>query len=197
MSGRGDRRALDPDAPGRLAAAAAMRTAFDLAFARPLAVEAPRRDLLAIRCGDRRYALWLHDLTGIAVDRAITRLPGAARAVLGIAGFRGAIVPAYHLELLLGGDPSERPRWLVTLAAAPIALAFDELIHHVRAAPEAIAPHAGHAAGARAWFLEAVRAGDAGYPILHVPAVLDAVGIAAPARTARGAANGAGPREVR
>ena len=111
-----------------------LRGDFDRSFAEP----ARRHDveyaeLLAVRAGGRPYALRLAQTSGLYPDRAVTPLPGPLAALLGVAGFGGAIVPVYDLAALLGHPVPDRPRWLVLAGGAPpLALAFHELDGHVR-----------------------------------------------------------------
>jgi purine-binding chemotaxis protein CheW len=93
--------------------AAAMRLAFDRSFAEPLrpATEAVE-NLLAIRIGTQAYALRLAEVAGLFADRKVTPVPGGDAALVGIAGFRGAIVPVYGLHTLLVAHPSARSRSL-------------------------------------------------------------------------------------
>ena len=119
---------------------AALRDDFDRSFAQP----ARRHDvehveLLAIRAGGRPYALRLSQTSGLYPDRPVTALPGPLSALLGVAGFGGAIVPVYDLAALLGHAVSDRPRWLVLASGSPaLALAFHELNGHVQVPAESI-----------------------------------------------------------
>jgi purine-binding chemotaxis protein CheW len=117
-----------------------LRHGFDQSFAEP-----PRRhdiescELLAIRAGERRYVLRLSQTSGLFSDRPITPLPGPLPALLGLAGFSGAIVPVYDLGALLGHPAPDPPRWLVLAAGTPaVALAFHDLDGHLRVATETI-----------------------------------------------------------
>jgi purine-binding chemotaxis protein CheW len=81
-------------------------------------------------------------------DRPVTPLPGPQAALLGVAGFGGAIVPVYDLAALLGHPVPERPRWLVVAAGTPpLALAFHNLDGHVRVPTSAIVDEAGSNTG--------------------------------------------------
>jgi chemotaxis signal transduction protein len=129
---------MSPDTvAGRLAE---LRADFDRSFGRP----ARRHDeeyaeLLALRAGGRPYALRLSQTSGLFPDRPVTALPGPIAALLGVAGFSGAIVPVYDLAALLGHAVPDRPRWLVLAAGSPaLALAFHELDGHVRAPSSSI-----------------------------------------------------------
>ncbi|BCJ56539.1 hypothetical protein Asp14428_80140 [Actinoplanes sp. NBRC 14428] len=124
---------------------AGLREEFDRSFAEP----ARRHDveyaeLLAVHAGGRPYALRLSQASGLHSDRPVTPLPGPQPALLGVAGFGGAIVPVYDLAALLGHALPERPRWLVLAAGAPpLALAFHGLDGHVRVPATDIVEEAG------------------------------------------------------
>ncbi|GAA3341458.1 hypothetical protein GCM10020358_32870 [Amorphoplanes nipponensis] len=128
---------------------AALRDDFDRSFAEPARQhDAEHAELLAIRAGGRPYALRLAQARGVHSDRPVTPLPGPQPALLGVAGFTGAIVPVYDLAALLGHPLPERPRWLVlALGVPPLALAFHELDGHVRVAASLIVEEAGARAG--------------------------------------------------
>ena len=127
----------------------ALRDSFDRSFAEPArSHDAEYVELLAVRAGGRPYALRLSQASGLHPDRPVTPLPGPQPALLGVAGFGGAIVPVYDLAALLGHPVPERPRWLVPAAGSPpLALAFHELEGHVRVPAAAIVDESGgHAA---------------------------------------------------
>jgi chemotaxis signal transduction protein len=151
---------------------AAMRLAFDRAFAEPVSYDTAATD------GIEACAIRLAEITGLFADKKITRVPGAAAALLGIAGFRGAIVPVYSLRLLLGqsGDPSGSgtPRWLVIAAAAPVALAFEAFEEQLRVLPAAILPRRSQPQ-MKSYAREFVQTRTVVRPIMHLPSVLDAI----------------------
>jgi len=121
--------------------AAELRRNFDRSFAEPpRSRQAASLDLLAIRLGGEPYALHLAAVTGLFAGKKFTRLPQAAPELLGIAGFRGSVVPVYDLRVLLGCADGEAPRWLVIAAASAVALAFDGFDGHLRLPLDAIAP---------------------------------------------------------
>ena len=123
---------MSPDTvAGRLLA---LRRDFDRSFSEPARRhDADHVELLAVRAGDRPYALRLSQTSGLFPDRPVTALPGPVGALLGVAGFGGAIVGVYDLAALLGHPAPERPRWLVLAAGAPpLAFAFHALDGHVR-----------------------------------------------------------------
>jgi chemotaxis signal transduction protein len=89
-------------------------------------------DLLGIELGGDAHAIRLSEIAGVVADRKIARAPGRAPELLGLAGIRGAIVPAFDLAALLGYPPVTDARWLAIAAAAPVALAFAQFAHHLR-----------------------------------------------------------------
>lgn len=159
--------------------AAKLRIAFDRAFAEPLRVEtAVEQELLAIRIGSQSCAIRLSEISGLYAGKAITPVPGGHAALLGIAGFRGRIVPVYDLRIPLGEAGGGRPRWLVIAAAAAVALAFDALDQHLSVRPEAILPQP-RRPNAPGYAREFVQTRNFAGPILHLRAVLQAFNVCA------------------
>lgn len=156
-----------------------LRRAFDLSFSKAVHVESTRyEDLLAIGVGGEPYALRVSEITGLFADKVITALPTSAHELVGIAGFRGAIVPVFDLGALLGCAKSSTPRWLVLASSgatgAAVALAFDEVGSYLRLGPQAFARDNGTTAKLK--HVREVAQTDAGArPIIHVPSVLEAV----------------------
>jgi purine-binding chemotaxis protein CheW len=119
--------------------AAALRLAFDRSFAEPVVAEAAKReDFLLIRIGEARWAVRFGEIAGLHADRRITPVPSATPALLGIAGFRGTILPIYDLRYLTGSVGGTAPRWLVVAAGGSAGFAFDGFDRHLRATPDAI-----------------------------------------------------------
>jgi chemotaxis signal transduction protein len=119
--------------------AAQLRRDFDGGFANPpLIGSEAKQDLLAIRLGTRRFAIRLSEISGLFADKKVTPVPGGATAMLGIAGFRGSILPVYDLQSLLDLSKAEAPRWLVVAAAASAAFSFDAFEEQIRVSPDAI-----------------------------------------------------------
>jgi chemotaxis signal transduction protein len=153
-----------------------LRRAFDSAFA----VVPPRgrpnvENLLAVRVGPSPAALRLGQVAGLFVDKSITRLPGSVPALLGIAGYRGALIPVYDLCALLGDPESEPPRWSVVVAGdIPLALAFHQFDGHLRVPREA-ADAVGDPDLATRLSADLVRADGVTRPIIDVPLVLDLI----------------------
>jgi purine-binding chemotaxis protein CheW len=105
-----------------------LRRAFDLSFAEaPPTTETASENLLNIRCGLMPCAFRVSDISGVFADVKITRVPTPLPELLGIAAFRGSLLPVYDLHALLGYAVDTRPRWLAVAAATPLGLAFDVL----------------------------------------------------------------------
>ncbi len=153
-----------------------LRRAFDRAFAEaPVTRATELDDLLDIRVGLDPYAIRLDQVTGVFADKPVTPLPGSFPELLGIAGFRGAIVPVYDLRTLLGYARGGSQRWLIlTAGETRIALAFDQFEGHTRVARTAIAAEGG-AETQRHHVREVVRTADFVRPIVHLPSILEAI----------------------
>ena len=152
-----------------------LREDFDSSFASPARRhDAEHDELLAVRAGGRAYALRLSQTSGLWPDRPVTPLPSPIAALLGVAGFSGAIVPVYDLAALLGHPVPDRPRWLVLTAGSPaLALAFHELDGHVRVPANTIVTEAAeHPQGCLRGMVPL--AGDT-RPIVDLPAARAAV----------------------
>jgi purine-binding chemotaxis protein CheW len=155
--------------------AAELRLAFDAAFAVPVRLDTTvKEDLLAVRVGTQAFAIRLSEITGLFADKKVTPVPGGHPALRGVAGFRGAIVPVYDLQTLLGHGNAQTPRWLVVAAAAPVALAFEAFEGQLRVSRDAILPQASRRE-ARSCTREFVGASNFVGPIMHLPSVLDAI----------------------
>jgi chemotaxis signal transduction protein len=151
-----------------------LRVAFDRSFA-----NAPRLDtetsvdLLAIRIAGDAYALSLVEVAGLFVDRAVTPLPTNVPELLGIAGFRAALVSVYDLAALLGYSGGDPPRWMVsTVGDRAVGLVFDLFERHVRVAPSALASDDSNA---RRHVRQIVRTADGVRPVIHLPSVLEEI----------------------
>ena len=161
--------------PAAASRAAELRVAFDRAFAEPIVLDtAFKEDLLKIRIGAQACAIRLSEIAGLHADKRITAVPGSNAALRGIAGFRGAILPVYDLEILLGHTNTRPPRWLVIAAGAPVALAFGVFEGQLRVARDAFLPHASRQDIAN-YAREFVRSDEFVGPIMHVPSILDAI----------------------
>jgi purine-binding chemotaxis protein CheW len=115
-----------------------LRRAFDASFAAP-AVDGERdtADYVAIGVGDAGYALPMGVIGGLFADMSITPCPSPLREFIGLAAFRGTMVPVYDLGALLGHDAGTR-RWIVPALGEQVALAFDRFEGHFRVAGSAV-----------------------------------------------------------
>lgn len=177
---------MSDDRAPALTSAAELRHAFDRSFAEALPASRPALvDLLAIRVGREPYALRLGEVAALYVDRKVTPVPGGAPALLGIAGFRGAIVPVYDLQLLLGHHADAATRWLAMAADGAAAFAFAGQEGQLRVPPETIVLEQQNAASHR-HVREFVRTTDAVRPVVDLLSVLDAVRRLLPANLDQG-----------
>jgi chemotaxis signal transduction protein len=162
--------------------AAALRREFDQSFALPIRTEAATtEDFLAVRIGVEACALRLGEVAGLFADKKITPVPGGGPAQLGIAGFRGTILPVYSLQALLGRASAEPPRWLVVVAGTPVALGFEAFQGHLRVEREAVL--AQQSAERRFHARHYIRAQSLVRPVIDLASVLDALDIRRPQAT--------------
>ena len=153
-----------------------LRRDFDRSFADPVrSHDEEPIELLAIRAGERPYAIRLAQTAGLHPDRPVTPLPGPLPALLGLAGFAGTVIPVYDLAALLGHPIADRPRWLVlAIGTPPLGLAFHALDGHVRVTAGAIMAENG-AEGRRDSLRGLVSLDGVARPIVDVPAARAAV----------------------
>ena len=153
-----------------------LRQAFDRGFAEaPSSASAPTEAFLAISAGGDNYALRLTEISGLYVDKRITPLPSESSDLLGLASFRGALVPVYDLRVLLGYPAGSLPRWLVLVAPrTPIGLAFDCFDGYLDIPLEAVTPES-RPDMTRPYVKEIVRIADSVRTIVHLPFVLEAI----------------------
>jgi chemotaxis signal transduction protein len=156
----------------------ALRQAFDLAFAAAPRVDSDSQsDLLAMTIGGGRYALRLHEVSGLYADRKIRWLPGSVRELLGLVALRGALLPAYDLRALLGYPTAAgATRWCVVAAHAPVALAFEQFDGHVRTPAGSIAAASRDPVADRSPCIrETVHSDNLVRSVIHVPSVLELI----------------------
>lgn len=159
--------------------AGALQHAFDRSFAEaPRADAVPQEDLLAITIGSDPYALRLSEVGGLYLDKKVTWLPGSVSELLGLVGLRGALLPVYDLQALLGYPHAVTPRWCVVAADAPVVLGCERFDGHLRVPRGAITlAGAGHAADRSHAVREVVHTDDLVRPLIHVPSVLEAIAV--------------------
>jgi purine-binding chemotaxis protein CheW len=93
-----------PDSPGRVGEVAA---------------------LLLVRVGGQWFALDARMVQEVAVKGAVTRVPRAARHVLGVAGLRGGVVPVISLQQMIGIAGPAAPELGTTLPRLVVVRAGD------------------------------------------------------------------------
>jgi chemotaxis-related protein WspD len=95
----------------------------------------PTLPFMLVRVGGRWFALAAHSVQEVASKGAVTRVPTAARHVLGVTGLRGGLLPVISLEQMLGTvgpaapeSTTMRPRLVVVRAGeCEIAVVVDEV----------------------------------------------------------------------
>lgn len=163
--------------------ASALRATFDRSFAAPRNGDTIEEEgFLAIQLGEDAYALRIAEIAGFHADKTITPLPSRIAELRGIAGFRGAMLPVYDLAALLGHPSPDRTRWMVIVAGAPVALAFDVFGGHFRFPRSRVASHAGSASTGRVH--DVVRVEERVYSVIDLSAIIarikERVRVAAP-----------------
>ena len=126
-----------------------LRDAFDRSFAEPLRTASVQFEhLLAIRVSGEPYAVRLEEIAGVHAGWPVTAVPSPSPGLLGIAGFRGSLVPVYDLSVLLGLSEPTTPRWIVlTAGRTRVAFAFAAFAGHLRVTPDTLAAEPGAADG--------------------------------------------------
>lgn len=166
--------------PNLAEAALVLRREFDLAFAQAPRMGAEQRaSLLAVRIGGDPYAIRVADIDGIHADCHIMALPTPIPELLGVAGFRGQIVPVYDLAALLGYARCASPRWLILLGQrrrSAMALAFESFEMHFSVAqrdmeqtPNDFPSHLGPT---RPHVFDAVSDQGRVWPVIHLQSLL-------------------------
>lgn len=166
---------MSSGASGIMQRAVAMRREFDRAFVDPVRLDETLKDnFLAIRAGGQACAIKLSDIAGLYADKKITTVPGGHATLRGMAGFRGAILPVYDLQNVLGFATAQSPRWLAIAKAAPVAIAFEAFDGQLRVSRDAVMPRSG-GAGMRGCARDFLQTPEFSGPVIHLPSVLDAI----------------------
>ncbi len=165
--------------PSASAELQAMRSEFDLGFARAAQTQAAAvQNFLGIRLAGDAFAIRAGDIAGLYVDRRIMPIPTDVSTLLGVVGFRSLIVPVFDLAALLGYTRTASPRWIMLFRTGePVALAFEHFETHFSAGMNNIvgAPQlpAAMPDSARAHLFDAVRTDAAIRPIIHMQSLLE------------------------
>ena len=154
-----------------------LRRSFDGSFANAHRGEAdPHEDFVTIRVAANVYAIRLTEISGLFDGKTVTPVPGSVPGLLGVASFRGTIVPVFDLRALLGYPGSELPRWLALVpGASPVSLAFDQFEGYLRVSRSA-APIDYLPGPQREIVREVVSVAGTLRPVLHLPSILDEIG---------------------
>jgi purine-binding chemotaxis protein CheW len=158
--------------------AKALRQAFDDNFARvPLVQERATEAFLAIDLAGDGYAMRLTQVAALHADKRVTALPGDVSELLGLANFRGTLIPIYDLRILLGYPPGPPPRWMVLVASpTPVGLAFDRYEGHLALSDaEVIQEGSTPNAPPHAHVAQAVRVGDMPRKIIDLNAIVESI----------------------
>ncbi|HKQ71755.1 MAG TPA: chemotaxis protein CheW [Polyangiaceae bacterium] len=162
------------DSAGERRTGEALRAAFDQSFAIATAESAALDDFLTMRLSGDPYAIRLAEVGGLYRDKKIANGSAVMAGYLGIAGFRGQLVPVYDLAMLLGYAAAGRPRWLVlTSGSVALGLAFEQLDAYVRLPPSAVST--ADEASDRSFLRGAIRAAGTVRPIIQGSAILEVI----------------------
>lgn len=160
---------------GSILRAEDLQAVFDRGFAERAAPSTEETaDLLAISIYRNPYALCLEAISGLHADKRITRIPVQKPALLGIAGFRGAILPVYDLGALIGLPAAEKPHWLAIVAKAGLAVAFEAFEGHLRVPANTLVP-SDSKEGGRQHLSHILRSGDALRGVVNLTSALSPV----------------------
>jgi len=153
-----------------------LHSAFDRSFAEARRGDIePLENLLAIQVGGAPYVIRLTAIAGLFADRKVTHVPSPVAELMGVASFRGAMVPVFDLRALLGHPGTGTPRWLVlAVAETPLALTFDKFDGYLHL-PRSVIVTADCAEVGRRHVHELAHTTDGTRPIIHIPSIFDAI----------------------
>jgi purine-binding chemotaxis protein CheW len=154
-----------------------LRREFDDGFARaPGERGGPTEAFLAIEVAGDAYALRLAQVAGLYADRRVIALPGEVRELLGLANFRGTLIPIYDLRVLLGYPPGPPPRWLVLAASStPVGLAFDRFERHLTLSEAEVVHEGAPDARRQSHPVEALQIGERPRKIIDLHAMVESI----------------------
>jgi chemotaxis signal transduction protein len=121
---------MNHEVRGRLLPASEIGRAFDASFAAlPSGRDEEVERLLALRIRKDAYAIRIREMAGFAAARKVVPIPSSIPEMLGLAGFRGVVLPVYSLAALIGYGLDDGPlRWFILCGGADkIALGFADL----------------------------------------------------------------------
>jgi purine-binding chemotaxis protein CheW len=128
-----------------------------------------------VRVAGDAYAIRLTEIGGLYADKRVIPLPTYAPNLLGVAGFRGQVVPVYDLAALLGYASRPAARWLVLAAGRdPVAFAFERFETQLMVSPESEIVSGGRQEN-RAHLRGAVQMRGVVRPIVHLQSVVEEI----------------------
>ena len=154
-----------------------LRRSFDRSFAEAPSEEAEQvENLLCIRVSGDAYAVRLNETSGIYVDRKVVGLPGPLPELLGMAAFRGSVIPVFDLGACLGyGVTGDAARWMLLVGGNEIVgLAFQGFDGFLRTTPLDLARQE-TSESRRQHVREVVSVGGIIRPIVSIASVVQAV----------------------
>jgi chemotaxis signal transduction protein len=172
---------MKPGNPSLSAELLALRREFDDGFSNaPETRDTSSQNFLGIRLGGDAFAIRVAEIAGMHKNRSVAAMPSQVPTFLGVAGFRGQIVPVYDLATLLGYADRTTPRWMILVRTGePVALAFDVFETHFSArsgdiipAPQSATPSSTVRDGKS---FESVRSSDGVRPIIHLPTMTELI----------------------
>lgn len=160
------------------AKAGELRRAFDRARAAPISsyAESQTEDLIALRIGQRPYAIRITEISGLATNKKIAGIPSSISQLLGLAAIRGSLVPVYSLGALLESyEDTEKARWLALCGTEEyFGLAFGEFEGHVRIPRDQL--HSAERGGlASTHVTHVARTADEVRPVISIPLIRETI----------------------
>lgn len=136
--------------------------------------EAAGEPALVCACGGERFGLPLAEVAQVLPGRAVTPIPGALPAVLGIVALSGAIVSVLGLARALGrgGEWQGAEGHLVVLRGGGVALAVDRVLGTALAPAEAARGESGFGAGPVSGYAPASAAGPGDFVLVDLARLL-------------------------
>lgn len=120
-----------------------MRAEFDESFARPATIQLEETiELVLLSTGGAMFAVRASEISGIHRLGKIVEIPGAPKALYGVTGLRGRIVPVMNTAAMLGRTNGDEPRWMCVRALRDggLGFAFTRVDAHVRVSPRDLEP---------------------------------------------------------
>lgn len=153
-----------------------LRREFDNAFAAlPAGPGEGRESLIALRAAGEPLAVRTLHIVGICKRRRIVPVPTRVSGLLGLTGFRGALLPVYDLAALLGlpGAAGEGAWLMLTGPETPVGLIFDEFEGQVEV--ERACLYESERSSERAHLRMVARMGAGHRAVIDIPGVVEEI----------------------